>query len=72
MQGREAAKEAVRKRQTGVKSSKTGGKGGAGDIKFFSEEAPGLKIQPKSVLGATSGSGENTLLAGDSQTVPPP
>ena len=48
MQGKEAAKEAIRKRSGGAKA---GGKaGGAGDMKFFSEEAPGLKVHPKSVL----------------------
>mmetsp|Transcript_27227 Transcript_27227/g.31383 ORF Transcript_27227/g.31383 Transcript_27227/m.31383 type:complete len:88 (+) Transcript_27227:78-341(+) len=50
--GADAAKEAIKKRGL-VKSPTRGGASGArqgSDLKFFTDEAPGIKVTPKAVL----------------------
>lgn len=48
--GADAAREAIRKRQqaSGSKSPAAGKTGG--DIRFYTDETPGLRVTPKTVL----------------------
>ena len=53
MSSREADKEAIRKRGGASKSPAKGGVQvgkGAENLRFFTEDAPGLKVHPKTVL----------------------
>mmetsp|Transcript_49985 Transcript_49985/g.57537 ORF Transcript_49985/g.57537 Transcript_49985/m.57537 type:complete len:85 (-) Transcript_49985:229-483(-) len=50
LSGADAAKEAIKKRGL-VKSPTRGTQGGKpSDLKFFTDEAPGIKVTPKAVL----------------------
>mmetsp|Transcript_56619 Transcript_56619/g.64901 ORF Transcript_56619/g.64901 Transcript_56619/m.64901 type:complete len:86 (-) Transcript_56619:131-388(-) len=49
--GADAAKEAIKKRGLVKSPTNKGAQGGRqGDLKFFTDEAPGIKVTPKAVL----------------------